>query len=338
MSSRPNTVEEIIDSVLSGTAHHPPHTSTSETEIVDLTATTKSDSKQGKRKKATPQTATSSQAAHSSKTNSNVKTKDNMNLKTIVQHFILVGLTSVTLWEEALSSIKLQVVEMLSTDVLELFFALNHVAKALSEHVMLNGEIFSQDKLPLLNSQRLDSMEITNILKPVFATYEGKLFLKSSLTCIHNMVKNYINNSNENPNNSDSEDLSNVDEVMALFSESFKEKKKTVFRGIKQQFSLFQNQSTQKLITPVQNGQYLVKVEITDTDDLKGVRYDERWTKVWKRTTFMVNKEDELYKKVDKVLIDALKKIVNHDGVEGVVIEDEEDVQPKPKKMKYTRY
>lgn len=338
MSSRSITVEETIESVLSGTAQHPPHAS--ETEVVDLTAPSKPCNKlQGKRKKASPsQMTTSFQTAHSSKANNNVKTKDVMNLKTIVQHFILVGLTSVSLWEEALSSIKSQVVEMLSTDVLELFFALNHVTKVLSEHVMLNGDILSQDKLPLLNSQKLGSSEITTILKPVFASYEGKTFSKSSLTSIHNMVKTYINNTNEKANNSDSEDSSNVDEVMTLFSKNFNEKQISSFRGIKQQFSLFQNQCTKKFITPVENGQFMVKIEVTDAADLKGVRFDDRWTKVWKRTTFMVDKDDELYKKVDKVLIEAAKKIVNHDDVERVVIEDEEDVKHKPKKQKYTRY
>lgn len=343
VSFRSNSVEETIETVLSGMAHHPPPTSAStEPEVVDLTSSSKPVSKlQAKKKRTTPsQIASSSQSAHSSssKINSPVKAKDSMDLKTIVQHFILVGLTSVTLWEEALTSIKAQIVEMLSTDVLELFIALNHVTKVLSDHVMLSDDDLSQHKLTLLNSQKLGSLEITSILEPVFASYEGKMFSKSSLTAIHNMIKTYINNSNDKVNISDSEDSSNVDEVMALFSENFNVKKGASFKGIKQQFSLLQNNCTKKFITPVENGQYMVKIEVTDTDDLKGVSFNERWTKVWKRTTFMVDKEEELYKKVDKVLIEAAKKIVNHDDVERVVIEDEEDAQPTPKKQKYTRY
>lgn len=92
----------------------------------------------------------------------------------IVQHMFLIGLTSVMKWSDALSKIKKSTVVASSPSLLKMTSILSQLVHALAQHVLLNSEDLSQEKVPLLMSQKLTYLEIKSILMPLLKKKEFK--------------------------------------------------------------------------------------------------------------------------------------------------------------------
>ena len=64
------------------------------------------------------------------------------------------------------------------------------------------------------------------------------------------------------------------------------------------------------LTTPGEKGRYLIKIEISDTKDLKGVNKNDWWLKAAYRTQFLVNSEkDSIYTQLHKIVLSKAKDL-----------------------------
>lgn len=110
---------------------------------------------------------------------------------------------------------------------------------------------------------------------------------------------------------SSSSSNSDSDRFDSLFKKSAS--KKPVI--IKQIFQTQKNNMRRKFTTPGEQGRYMVKIELTDVKDLKKCEsYKSYWTKVSKKIIFLLNAEDETFKKVEDIIFEKGKEISRMKG------------------------
>lgn len=106
---------------------------------------------------------------------------------------------------------------------------------------------------------------------------------------------------------SESEDSDSQDKFGKLFSQSKNKKTKNVV--IKQTLQYNDGQKRRKITTPGETGSHLIKIEITDTRDLKKCSSEKTyWQQVSKKGVFLLNtktsEEDKaIFKDIDNILV-----------------------------------
>lgn len=122
---------------------------------------------------------------------------------------------------------------------------------------------------------------------------------------------------------------------MRLFDRKNSSKKKTKCASISQSVSIKNDSVTRKCVTPGEPGKYLIKLEVTDCDDLKGIRTTQYWTKVWKKVIFLVDDEkDPTYIAINNIWGNQSKRILKINDSKVTEFEDDEEKDSR----KRTRY
>lgn len=108
-------------------------------------------------------------------------------------------------------------------------------------------------------------------------------------------------------------------------SESDSDKFDKLFKGnkikkgpvkIKQMFQTQKKRMRRKLVTPGEEGRFMVKIELTDTKDLKRCQPNQYWTKVSTKAVFLTEPKSHLYKQVDSLMYEVGRKIKTMPGSE----------------------
>lgn len=112
---------------------------------------------------------------------------------------------------------------------------------------------------------------------------------------------------------SDSDSNSESDKFDKLFK--VKSLKKEPIK-IRQSFQTQKKRLRRKLTTPGEEGRYMVKIELTDTKDLKKCKLNQYWTKVSTKAVFLTEPKSQMFKQVDSMLYDIGRKIKSTQGVQ----------------------
>lgn len=114
-----------------------------------------------------------------------------------------------------------------------------------------------------------------------------------------------------------------MSEFLDLFTS---EKKKKGFNKVKiQQFlTVSTDDEKRKIETSGEEGEYLIKIEVTDTRDLRGVDTGVYWKRVSKKAYFLLapkksDADQELYGNMMSFLQDVAKKLLKTPGVRQTV-------------------
>lgn len=99
------------------------------------------------------------------------------------------------------------------------------------------------------------------------------------------------------------------------FDKLFKNSKEGPVK-IKQIFQTQKKLLKKKLTTPGEEGRYMIKIELTDTNDLKNCSCSQYWTKVSAKAIFLTEKKSPMLKQVNKLLYDVGCQIKGTPGVE----------------------
>lgn len=260
------------------------------------------------------------------------KISSDYTLKSIVELLILLGLTSATMWEKILFQIKSDVSNLMNTEVTNLYFSLKLVAQSVCSGVIQSGDL-SQQKLEIINDSEREHTELMSYIEPTLNLLPQIFYSTDSVKHIKNFIatalkeNNATQSSDEPPCKKQKNDTNtNTTEAMLnLFGKTIENKKKKSKEVvISQQFSLRDEQVLRKYATPGETGKLMVKIEITDCDDLKGVGVTQYWTKVWKKAVFLLDGEDDpAFKTIDNILLDQLKNISEIKDVKMTEYDDE---------------
>jgi hypothetical protein len=101
------------------------------------------------------------------------------------------------------------------------------------------------------------------------------------------------------------------------FDKLFKIKSSKSVPKIKQMFQTQNKKVKRKLTTPGEEGRYMIKIELTDTKDLKKCKMNQYWQKVNTKAVFLAEPKSELYKKINNMLFSVGQKIKSMPGVES---------------------
>lgn len=114
---------------------------------------------------------------------------------------------------------------------------------------------------------------------------------------------------------SSSSSSSSDDEYEKIFkSKTTKSNKSPLIRQI---FQTRKHNLRKKMMTPGEKGRYMIKIEISDVRDLKKCKTPKTyWTQVSKKALFVINPKDDVFKKVDDLMITVGQKISKIQGTE----------------------
>lgn len=237
-----------------------------------------------------------------------------MSMVDIIKLLYYTGLTSVALWKDVLNKIKGSVLEENDLEIFNLYIRLVDISKKIQECLEITFANHSQKHLDSVETYLFDIDEIYEFLSINTLNFFEKNVQKSVYNALVSHIKSYlvkINNDVDDDNEIEIDDLDSEDEngeFEKLFrSIGTKEKKENTF----QQSVMFQSNETRKTITtPGEKGGYLIKIEITDTKDLKGVNKSEWWTKAAYKSTFLINSsKDPRLIQLQKIILNVAKEL-----------------------------
>jgi len=126
---------------------------------------------------------------------------------------------------------------------------------------------------------------------------------------------------------STSSELSKFSKISNVSDSESDSEYESVFKTVKkpttsvQRFrQLFQTQNEKvrrKLVTPGEEGRFMVKIELTDTKDLKKLKPSQYWQKVKTKAVFLADPKCELYQNIKNVLLNVGEKVKSIKGVES---------------------
>lgn len=109
---------------------------------------------------------------------------------------------------------------------------------------------------------------------------------------------------------SESNDSDKFDQLFRVRSS-----KKTPIK-VKQIFQTQKRRLRRKLSTPGEEGRYMIKIELTDTKDLKKVKPNQYWTQVSAKAVFLAEPKSTIFKKIKSMLFDVGRNIKEMPGVD----------------------
>lgn len=276
-------------------------------------------------------------------------------LKGVVNLLILIGMTSVNIWERVIFDAKKRVSDVMNVELTTLYFNLKMVCNSICTGIATNCDL-SQEKLEMINDIERDYNEIMEHAGPTINIFNQNRYSVEVVRIFKDLAQDIIaqinsieisddeEKSKNKPKNKkrktdeqeDDEDDNNdngdeEDELLRLFGKkcgSFKSKsKKLVFS---QQVTTRTDEIMRKCTTPGESGKYLMKIEITDCDDLKGTKPAQYWTKVWKKAVFLVDDDkDPAFTAMNGVWMSQAKRILKMKDVKVTEIEENDETDAR---------
>lgn len=253
----------------------------------------------------------------------NQNSEEMYSLEEVIKIFYFSGVTTFGLWEELLEKLKPLLLEDLDLISFTLHQKLSFVINSYKDNLTIT-EINSQLKTYELKNYVLSLDEIFTYIKPhiddLFTKYYKKTLVLNFKSIIAKMLQNTNENIAENSDeDSDNDNEDSEDEFNKIF-DSIKsdsnEKKKDKKKKIAQSFTIVANDKQRILTTPGEWGSHLIKIEVTDTRDLKGVPKNDRWKKISQKAIFFVKSHEENnFKELNKILQNVGKNIASTIGV-----------------------
>lgn len=266
----------------------------------------------------------------------------------IIEMLFVLGLNSFSIWEDILGKVGKS--DSMQSDplLLQLYLILQQLLATFSTYIHSNCDL-SQHKLQFFFDDEKDLKELLSIFNPLLKkkSFKEKTFELDIVNKFNTIVRSLKNEKHESEpekkskkrkaskqsskqskklkkrsssfssSSSSSSSCSSSSDSQSDFEKCFeiKNDKKSV-PHIRQQFQFLADKNVKKRITsPGEQGTHLVKIEITDTKDLRKCESDQTyWTKVYKKGYFLLNvKEDDedgdTLKQLDGILVKACKKV-----------------------------
>lgn len=271
-------------------------------------------------------------------------------LKGVVNLLILVGMTSVNIWEKVIFDVKKKVSDLMNIELTTLYFNLKMVSSSICTGISTNADL-SQEKLELINEVDRDYNEIMEYASPALQVFSQNRYSVEVVKMFKELVQDIIVKMNsieisddeekskpgskkrksaqQNDDNDEEEDddgNDDEDELFRLFGKKCSSKNKSKKLAISQQVTTKNDEVTRKCITPGETGKYLMKIEITDCDDLKGIKPAQYWTKVWKKAVFLVGDDkDPAFIALNNVWMNQAKRLLQMKDVKVTEIEEHDD-------------
>ena len=183
--------------------------------------------------------------------------------------------------------------------------------------VALETTIVNSEKdMLFLNTYLFDIDEIYNYLNTHIMNFKDKIILKTVFTTINSIIKknmytegentmDVVNVDDDDDDDNDDDDDDDDDEFNKIFTSiKRKSKKNDKTDELFEQFVSFKsNGSNKTLTTPGEKGSYLIKIDISDTNDLRGVDRKDRWLKAAYRSQFLLQCKDTTYTQLHKIIL-----------------------------------
>lgn len=245
-----------------------------------------------------------------------------IDLDTIIKKIYLIGLTTLTLWESILKDVMHDIVNDDEYD--------EDLVKILKE-IKLCVEICRAKTKTYGKGIEFNIETIKVYLEQSVLNFHEPQFKQSSANKFYSLVEKSLNKQTKsnhiskkrkhNDNESDSDESassSDSDSETDFFKRMYgscgvnENKKKRTFV---QSFSLLKDGVNKIVSTPGERGSYLIKIEVTDTRDIKDLAVAERWRKVAKKAVFLTSPIDENYLSIKKILKNVVESISKIDGI-----------------------
>lgn len=120
-----------------------------------------------------------------------------------------------------------------------------------------------------------------------------------------------LSHHSELDSDSDSDDSDKFDRLFKV-----KSNKKSPIK-IKQVFQTQKKRLRRKLTTPGEEGRYMIKIELTDTKDLRKCQLNQFWTKVSAKAVFLTEPKSKVYKQIRDIMYDVGQEIKSTAGVQS---------------------
>lgn len=201
-------------------------------------------------------------------------------------------------------------------------------------------QLQQQQKQKKRKQQQQTTVKKTNPKPKKAQSTNINLNLKS---VVEDLIKETIQKEKNIQNEEEDDEEDNEDDnddVLKILAKSFSKKGKTNAAAVINQTITFRSDDMlRKCVTPGEIGKYLIKIEITDCKDLKGVPLNRHWTKVGKKAVFLVqNEEDAAYKSVNQIWSEQAKRIINIKDVKKIEYDDDDDDDDKKTSRKRARF
>lgn len=260
----------------------------------------------------------------------------------VLENLILMGMCSLDIWDQTLNKLKTNIDVITDPEIFNLYCVLRDLFNILSSTIYTKLDILSPHKLPIVNSKEMTVDEIMDYLKSTLKknSFKSRAYsvkaVQTLMKCVHTLLENESSetelNKRKNENNDSSTsskkvktcalDEENEDEFDKIFSSTLDSSKPVI---IKQILHHQLGKERKKLTTPGETGDYLVKIEVTETKDLQKCKSEKNfWMKVGKKAYFLVDKEDDILKDVNNIILRVGKKISKISDVTSSTTEIEE--------------
>ena len=245
-----------------------------------------------------------------------------LSLEDILKLIYYLGLSSYGQWEDMMKKIQPDIISIDNVNVFSLYIQLRDITKKI-KFALETTIVNSQKDLMLLNNYLFDIDEIYNYLNTNIVHFKEKNILRTTFSIINSIIKNKMmyrfedeEEEEEDPmnidivNNDDDDDDGDVD-----FKRLFKSVKRYTSKNEKtdelydQYISFKKDDSTKTLTTPGEKGRYLIKIDITDVNDLKGINKKDRWTKAAYRSQFLLQSKDSTYMQLHKIVLSKSREL-----------------------------
>lgn len=280
-------------------------------------------------------------------------------LSGVVNLLLLLGLTSANMWEKVMFDVRKKVSELMNPDLTALYFHLKMVSHSICTGIVTNSDL-SQHKLDMINEKERDYDELLTYAEPILQVYSKYTYSVEIVKMFKDIVEesvekiNLIEISDEEEEvkatgskkrphqqeclDDDDDDDADEDELFRLLGKKFGSKKKNAKLSISQQVSVKNENVTRKCTTPGESGQFLIKIEISDCNDLKGLKPTQYWTKIWKKAVFLVDSDKSpSYVSVNNVWANESKRILQLKDSKVTEFEDDEDKDSNRKRARFFR-
>lgn len=273
----------------------------------------------------------------------------------LLETLYILGMDSLNKWELVINGIKTNDNVTENPYLLQISFILQELCKCFSHHIYSNTTDLNQERIIISIDEAKSFNEILSILNPLLKkkSFKDKVFSSDIVQCFLRLVKTILfgdkkrklqckkNNfkkckrvkkscdvsSNSSSSSSTDTDLSGQeeDEFAKLFQKS--EKRQPII--ISQQFQYQTSDCRKKITTPGEQGTHLIKIEITDTKDLKKCKGEKFfWTKVSRKGYFLLNlisndRDGEILNSLNNILSLICERILQIKNVkkESFVVE-----------------
>lgn len=229
----------------------------------------------------------------------------NFTLKQIVKLLIYLGLKNIYLWDQLLEKSFKDTAEQNDILTIQLLELLQEFINSLKDEIRskYNAQIQEDsffERYMLDPFKDLNNINCANVFS-IQIVEKFKLY-----------VKDFLNNRLQSPQ---AETSKNNTELLSIFNVVNDHLIK-----IPQIFALKDNDCHKVFTTPGETGDYLVKIEVTNTEEIASINVVDRWRLVSKKAIFLINSDkDKKYKLIQDILKDVAIEIAQIQGVKNEV-------------------